>query len=146
MARPTPRVQWSRFGAMTLAWLFSAGVVIQIFLAGLALFDSAARWDDHSTFGMTIGILALPLLVLVPLARAGRQIIGMTVAMVILYILQVNLPNIDVAYIAALHPLVAFALLGMSAQLGARLRALAMSGERASESHASGTGTALHRG
>jgi hypothetical protein len=120
---------------MALAWLFTAGVAIQIFLAGLALFDTAERWDDHSSFGMMIGILVLPLLVLVPLGRAGRQLIGMTVVMVVLYILQINLPNIDASYVAALHPLVAFALLGMSGQLGSRLRDLALSDRQAAAPH-----------
>ncbi len=128
---------------MALAWLFTAGVAIQIFLAGLALFDTAARWDDHSSFGMMIGILVLPLLVLVPLGRAGRSLIGMTVVLVVLYIVQVNLPNIDASYVAALHPLVAFALLGMSGQLGARLRDLAMSDRHAGSTH---TETSFHHG
>jgi hypothetical protein len=135
MEEQTPLVRWSRLGAMALAWLFTAGVAIQIFLAGLALFDTAERWDDHSSFGMMIGILVLPLLVLVPLGRAGRQLIGMTVVMVVLYILQINLPNIDASYVAALHPLVAFALLGMSGQLGSRLRDLALSDRQAAAPH-----------
>jgi hypothetical protein len=51
----------------------------------------------------------------------------MTVVMVILYIVQIMLPSFDTGWIAALHPLVAFALLGMSGQLGARLRSMAVS-------------------
>jgi cell division protein FtsW (lipid II flippase) len=143
MEEQTPLVRWSRLGAMALAWLFTAGVAIQIFLAGLALFDTAERWDDHSSFGMMIGILVLPLLVLVPLGRAGRQLIGMTVVLVVLYIAQVNLPNVDASYVAALHPLVAFALLGMSGQLGARLRDLAQSARQAESTH---TEASFHHG
>jgi hypothetical protein len=109
---------------MIFAWLFTAGIVIQVFLAGLALFDTAARWDDHESFGMMIGILPLLTLVFVLLGRTGRQITGMTAVMVILYLVQISLPEIDAGWIAALHPLVAFALLGMSGQLGARIRAL----------------------
>ena len=69
MATQTPLMRWSRFGAMAFAWLFAAGVAIQIFLAGLALFDTAERWSDHESFGYMIGILLLPLIVLVLLGR-----------------------------------------------------------------------------
>ena len=146
MAEQTPRERWSRLGAMAFAWLFTAGVVIQIFLAGLALFDTAERWQDHMDFGHTIGILLLPLLVLVLLARAGRQTIGMTVVLVVLYFVQTSLPNVDPGWIAALHPLVAFALLGLSGQLGARLRGLAMAPGRAEPGDDRVPGTSLHKG
>lgn len=124
MAGQTPAVRWSRIGAMAFAWLFTAGVAIQIFLAGLALFDTAERWRDHTDFGMSSGSLLLPLLALVLIGSTGREIIGMTVGLVILFLVQVSLPQFDVGAIAALLALVAFVLLGMSAQLGARIRAL----------------------
>lgn len=147
MAEPTPLVRWSRYGAMAFAWLFTAAVVIQVFLAGLALFDTAERWSDHRDFGMTIGILLLPVLVLALTGRTGRQAIGMTVVLIVLYIVQINLPNIDTGWIAALHPLVAFALLGMSGQLGARFRALAVATPDAPDASAQGVpGQSLRRG
>jgi hypothetical protein len=105
---------------MTLAWLFAAGVVVQIFLAGLALFDNASRWADHKSFGMMIGILPILLLIVVLVGRLPRQIIGMSALLLVLYLIQINLPNAD-GYIAALHPLVAFAVLGLPVQLGFRL-------------------------
>jgi cell division protein FtsW (lipid II flippase) len=146
MANQTTLQRWSRVGAMAFAWLFAAGVAIQIFLAGLALFDTAERWADHRDFGYMIGILLLPLVVLVLLGRTGRQIIGMTVVLVVLYFAQTALPNIDAGWVAALHPLVAFALLGMSEQLGARLRNLAMAPDRASSRDEGIPGTSIHHG
>jgi hypothetical protein len=38
---------------------------------------------------------------------------------------QITLPALDPSYIAAVHPLVGFALLGMPVQLGLRIRSLA---------------------
>ena len=146
MAVQTPRERWSRLGAMAFAWLFAAGVVIQVFLAGLALFDTAARWGDHSSFGMMIGVLLLPVIVLVPLGRAGRKAIGMTAVLLVLFIVQVSLPTIDAGWIAALHPLVAFALLGISEQLGSHLRSLAMAPDRATSRDEGVPGTSLHHG
>ncbi len=146
MAVQAPRERWSRLGAMAFAWLFAAGVAIQIFLAGLALFDTAARWDDHSSFGMMIGILLLPLLVLVPLGRAGRQAIGMTAVLLVLFIVQITLPSIDAGWIAALHPLVAFALLGISEQLGSHLRAIATAPRHAESRDEGVPGASLRHG
>lgn len=131
----TPLVRGSRLGAMVLAWLFAAGVVTQVFLAGLALFDSALRWEDHRDFGMMIGVLLLPLVLLVLVGRLPRQVIGMTVALMALYGVQISLPGLDASYIAAIHPLVGFALVGLPVQLGARIRQIAMSEGR--ERHAS---------
>lgn len=133
MAERAPLVRGSRFGAMIIAWLFAAGVVIQIFLAGLALFDTAERWGNHTSVGYLIGILLLPLLVLALIGKVGRQLIGMTVLLVVLYVVQTALPNLDAGYVAALHPLVAFVLLGMSGQLGARIHSLAAPPPRPAE-------------
>lgn len=124
MATQTPLVRWSRIGAMVSAWLFAAGIVIQVFLAGLALFDTALRWDDHSSFGYMIGIFPLITIVLVLVGRLPAPIIGMTVVMVVLYVVQTALPNLEFDYVAALHPIVAVALMGMSEQVGSRIRAV----------------------
>lgn len=53
-----------------------------------------------------------------------RPIIGMTVVLVVLYIVQITLPTLDASYIAAVHPLVGFALLGLPLPLGFRIRSL----------------------
>lgn len=108
--------------AMALAWLFAAGVVVQIFLAGLSLFDNASRWADHKSFGMMIGIFPILLLIVVLIGRLPRQIIGMSAILLVLYLIQITLPRAE-GYIAALHPLLAFAVLGLPFQLGARLLA-----------------------
>lgn len=133
METQTPLVRWSRIGAMVSTWLFSAGIVVQIFLAGLALFDTALRWDDHTSFGYMIGIFPLITIVLVLIGRLPASIIGMTVVMVVLYIVQTALPTLEFNYVAALHPLVAFALMGMSGQLGARIRAITAVAPEAAE-------------
>lgn len=108
-----------------MAWLFAAGVVVRIFLTGLALFDSALRWQDHMGFGYMIGVPLLLLLLLALIGRMPRPIIGMTVVLLVLYIVQITRPNLEAGCIAAGHPLVGFALPGMPVQLGFRIRSLA---------------------
>ena len=41
---------WARYGLIAVAWLFAAGAVVQLFLAGLSVFDPAnPRWTTTST-------------------------------------------------------------------------------------------------
>jgi hypothetical protein len=56
-----PLTTWARYGLIAFAWLFAAGGIVQIFLAGLAVFDPAdgvTHWNDHVDFGRMIGFLA----------------------------------------------------------------------------------------
>lgn len=109
-----------RYVMVAIAWLFAVGVVVQIFLAGLALFDSAEYWVDHVDIGYAIGALAYLLPILALLGRVGLPRIGHAVVVALLYVVQTILPNIDAGYIAALHPLNAFLLLGAATSLGSR--------------------------
>ena len=109
---------WVRYALVAVAWLFAAGVVVQIFLAGLGLFESAEFWVDHTDIGYAIGPLAYLLPILALLGRVGLPRGGHAVVVTILYVVQTILPNLDAGYIAALHPLNAIFLLGGSFSLG----------------------------
>ena len=113
-----------RYVLIAVAWLFALGVVVQIYLAGLSLFDSAEYWPDHVDMGYAIGILAylLPLLALG--GRVGWPRFGQAVVVTILYVVQTILPNLDAGWVAALHPLNAFLVLGAAVSLGIRTLAL----------------------
>lgn len=107
-----------RFAVVALAWLFTAAAVIQVFLAGLSVFDSAARWEDHVNFGRMIGILAYLLPIAALVGRVGIRLGVMALVVTILYILQMVLANLDNGAVAALHAVNALALIGVSWQVG----------------------------
>ena len=86
-----------------LAALYLAAVIVQFFLAGLGVFQ-ATDYDPHSVLGFIIGIASLALLVVGLMARLPRVMLGLTVLLVGLNVLQFILPNIDTGEIAALHP------------------------------------------
>jgi Family of unknown function (DUF6220) len=86
-----------------LAALYLAAVIVQFFLAGLGVFQ-ATDYDAHSVLGFIIGIGSLALLVVAVIARLPRLMVGLTVLLVGLNVLQFVLPNIDTGEIAALHP------------------------------------------
>jgi hypothetical protein len=91
------------------AWLFVASVVVQVFLAGLALF-AGESFQLHALFGFTaVHVLSLLLIPLALLSRAGRRSVWSAVALFIVVTLQVALPGLRevVPFVAAIHPVVA---------------------------------------
>jgi len=114
-----------RYGLVAVAWLFAVGVVVQIFLAGLSLFESSEYWANHVDIGHMISLLVYLLPILALLGRVGRQRIVLAFAVLALYLVQIILPMIDVGFIAALHALNAFLVLGAAFDLGRSVLGLA---------------------
>lgn len=110
----------ARYGVIALALLFAAGAAVQVFIAGLGVFDSAQFWDDHVFLGRILGPLALLLPVLALLGRLGRGVILHSTLITVLYVVQMVLANIDVGPLAALHAVNAFVLVGSAFGLGMR--------------------------
>lgn len=111
-------VIWSRVAVIATAWLFAAGGVVQVFLAGLSVFDSPAYWGDHVSAGRMIGVLAYLLPVLALVGRIGRRRTVLAFLVTALYILQLILANLNAPALAALHAVNALALIGLSVQVG----------------------------
>lgn len=98
---------------LVVAWVFVAGVVLQVFLAGLGVFDSPARFVDHVTWGYTLEILPILLLALAAIGRLGRRQVMIPAALFGMFILQSILVALraDLPMVAALHPVNGFAIL-----------------------------------
>ena len=101
-----------------LAWAFVAAIVIQVFLAGLAIpqLGGNGNFETHQGFGYAIGFVALALVIAAVAARAGRSRILQALGILVLYIVQTILPNLDpgLSIAAALHPLNAMILFVLS--------------------------------
>jgi hypothetical protein len=122
---------WTRYAVIAVAWLFAVGGIIQVFLAGLSVFDSAKYWNDHADFGQMIGILTYILPILALFGRVGSRLIGQAFVVTILFILQMILANVDDGRVAALHAVNAFLLIGASGSLGGAVLELVRSNNRA---------------
>ncbi len=107
----TKIVYWARIAYLIVAWLFVVAVIIQVFLAGLSLFASAANWGAHRGFGYSISFLALLLIGLAFLGRIPRAIGRWLALLFVVYAIQTVLPNLrrDAPLVAALHPVNALA-------------------------------------
>lgn len=111
---------------MTLRWIhafaatvFVVAILVQVFLAGAALLQLGGDGDfrTHIDFGYTgVGLAALAVVVTAAVARVGRRRIGISVLLLVLYIVQTSLPYArqDVPAIAALHPVNALILFALA--------------------------------
>ena len=106
---------WMRRLHLVFAWLFVGAVVLQVFLAGLAIFDGWS-WQDHVTWGHT-GLALIALLVLVSAAagRLPRSGVGWAALPLLGYIGQTLLAGFRFSgptALAALHPAGALVVFG----------------------------------
>jgi hypothetical protein len=98
---------------VVVAWAFVAGVVLQVFLAGLGVFDNPATFSVHATWGYTLEILPLLLLALAAAGRLGRRQMIFPAALFGMFMLQSIFVALraDLPWVAALHPVNGFAIL-----------------------------------
>jgi hypothetical protein len=110
---------WARLALPVTVALFGACAVIQVFLAGLGVFDNARAFITHREFGYLFGWLTLVALVLALVGRSPRRVTGLAALLLVQFALQSVLvalrPGMPV--VAALHPLNGFALLGVAVVL-----------------------------
>jgi cytochrome b561 len=102
--------RWARIGYSLVAWLFAGLAIVQVYLAGLAVFVTNHDFELHRNFGYLIGVLTL---VLVVLALAGRMplrviaasalLLGLIALQSVLVFMRTDQPNV-----AALHPVNGF--------------------------------------
>ena len=112
-----------------LARVFLAGLLIEFYLAGAAIFGVGLSFEPHRMLGTGLAILAILFPILALIGRLGRKLIGFSLVLVFLTIVQVVLPSLrgNVPWIAALHPVNALALMGISAMLRRNDRAAVLS-------------------
>ena len=99
-----------------LSTVLAAGLVGQVFLAGLGVFDSPAQFATHRDVGYGLSGIALLVIVTAALSRAGRAPIGAAGLVFLLFIVQSILVTMRTSQpaIAALHPVNGFLILLLS--------------------------------
>jgi hypothetical protein len=110
-------VKWTRDLYLIGAWLFPVAILVQVFFVGLSLFTGQAFWSTHITFGHSIGILPILLVVLGYLGRLPRQAKRLTWLLLGIYLVQAELFAIvrtAVPTLAALHPVLALVLFALA--------------------------------
>jgi hypothetical protein len=128
----TPSLTGARRGALTayqgLLVLFLIAGVVQVFLAGLGVWDldqkvgseGETSLDPHRMIGMIMGLVALLIFIAALVARPSGQAIGLSLVLVLLtYPVQTVLANAgeDTPFLGGLHALEAFVILGLAGYL-----------------------------
>ena len=92
------------------SWVFVACLLVQVFLAGLGVFQDSRTFITHRDFGYMISLLALVLLVAAIVGRLSRRQIGLAALVLVLFVLQSVFVALRTTYpaIAALHPVNGF--------------------------------------
>ena len=101
------------------ALLIAAGAVVQFFLAGVGVFG-ADSFDAHESLGWMLHTAAIIVVIAAIVGPRTRQAIVMSLVFIVVFTIQVMLPGArdDSPWIAAFHPLLALAVLGMAVRIG----------------------------
>jgi hypothetical protein len=122
-------VSAARFAFVGLVWLYLAGVVVQTFLAGVAIFTPQRDFDLHRNLGYLLHLAPIGLLLVALVARVGRPLIWWTVALLVVQGIQPLLPMLrsEMPWAAALHPVLVLAIAWIGVTLGVKAWGLARS-------------------
>jgi hypothetical protein len=91
------------------ALIYMLGVVVQFFLAGLALFGSAS-YESHEGLGYVLGLVSVALLAIAVVAKMPRTLTGLSIILLALNVAQIIFLRIDIEEIKALHVVNALAI------------------------------------
>ena len=121
------RVVVARQLLATAGWLLAAAVLVQIFLAGRAVFVSPDLWQQHRAFVHTFEWLSPAAVVLAHLGRTARLtkvLAWLTVALIFMqYATAGTQSSLGRAGLAAIHPVTAVLLFWAAVELARRARA-----------------------
>jgi hypothetical protein len=103
---------------VAVAAIFVGAIVVQVFLAGLAIpqLGGNGNFETHRGFGYLIGLITLVLVITAVVARMGRRRILQSLGFLGLYVVQSSLPYMDESGLpaaAALHPVMAMVMFGL---------------------------------
>jgi hypothetical protein len=102
-AAESGRKRYSRVVFTALAWLLVVSVLVQVFLAGLIVFESGEYIEDHQTFVHFFEFVPWIMLLLVFIGGLGRSLAIHSFVLAILIGLQYAFAEAENGNIGALH-------------------------------------------
>jgi hypothetical protein len=118
----------ARFVYLAFAWLFVAGVLTQVFLAGMVVVALRLSWDPHIGLGHSLALPLLLMLVSMYLGRMPRPVKTLTWVLFGVYVLQSDVlifMRLQAPVLAALHPVLALVDFALGLSLARRALPLA---------------------
>jgi hypothetical protein len=102
----------SRYVYLVVSWLFVAGVVTQVFLAGMVVVAARMGWDNHRGLGHTLALPLIIMLVTMYLGRVPGDMKRLNWLLFGVYVLQADILiflRLTAPVLAAFHPVMALA-------------------------------------
>jgi hypothetical protein len=117
------RVRFSCYAYAAVAWLFVAGILTQVFLIGLTFLGGRSNLQTHAGLGHGLAIAPLLMIVFAYTGRLPRPTKLFTWLALAIYVLLADVVIFmrgSVPIIAALHPVLAVILFGVTGFLAVR--------------------------
>lgn len=103
-------VKVGRWIYVVMSWLFVAGVVVQVFLAGMAVVALRGTWNNHISIGHTLAAPLLFMLISQYIGKLPRRMKWATWGLFLVYALQADVVifmRASLPEVSALHPVLA---------------------------------------
>ena len=102
-----------------VALLILAGGVVQFLLAGAGVFG-AESFEAHKSLGWILHTASIIVVIAAIVGPRTQRAIVLSIALFVVFTIQVMLPGAqdDAPWVAAFHPVLALAVLGLAAQIG----------------------------
>ena len=98
------QVMWARYGYVLSMGLFAVCVLVQVYVAGMAVFVDSAHWSLHATFVHVFEPLLVVALLLGLLGRLPRPLKAAPVGLFVLVSVQYATASVFGSLVAAIHP------------------------------------------
>ncbi|WP_132059213.1 DUF6220 domain-containing protein [Halorussus amylolyticus] len=97
-------VAWSQSGYLLASVLFTVGVLVQVYIAGMAVFVDSARWSSHVSFGTTLPIFLAAMFALALVGKLPRALKLLPVGIFALFFVQFSTAHRFGSLVGAIHP------------------------------------------
>jgi mercuric ion transport protein len=101
------RVRYTRMGYFILSWVLFICIIVQVYLAGVAIFDNPAAWIWHKTFVHIFEYISVIMFILGFIGKLPWRIIWGSLGLFALFNIQYYTAH---GIAGALHPILALVL------------------------------------
>jgi len=110
----------ARYVYLALVWIYLAGILVQVFLAGTGLFGDARDFEPHIALGWILHLVPVLLLIVAAVGRVGSRLLWWTTALLVVQFIQpiLALARSDQPLVAAFHPVLALIIFWLALTIG----------------------------
>jgi hypothetical protein len=115
-------VSGARYVFLAMVWIYVAGILFQVFLAGIGLFGAARDFEPHAGLGWILHLVPVLLLIVAAVARVGSSLLWWTTALLVVQFIQPILATLrdDQPVAAAFRPVLALVIFWLAVTIGVK--------------------------